>query len=271
MKKVLIAVACLLAGMLLAAAVLPMAGIDIWRYSFRDYDVTEPFDSVVVQGGPCDVGIYGSYDGSSSVYVREKRAIARISVEDGVLTVTRPQKAAWYEMFQERPYITVYLPETALGDLTVTTGSGDVDLSDGMVFQNAAVSTASGDVSIYAGVSGDLEVETSSGDIYVSDVSPRTVGLTSASGDVSVSGVVAGGAVAVTTASGDIDLWDCDGAGFDLTAASGDITAYFLTPKAFHADTDSGSVHTYGSDPDGGPVTAATASGDIWLEITEGY
>ncbi len=275
MKKVLVAVACLLAGMALAAVVLPMMGVDLWwlgGYDHRSYDITEGFHSVTIQGGPCDVDVFCSYDGQGFVAVTERRPATQIEVIDGVLTVTRPQKLAWYERIHlftsQEPYISVGLPGPALDDLTVMTGSGDVYVGEDVAAENAVFYTDSGDVSAYAAVGGDLEIGTASGDVYVSGMSPRTVSVSTASGDVSMDSVTAEGAVTATASSGDVWLWDCDGASFDLSAASGDITGYFLTPKRFQASSSSGDVHVPPS-VDGGTVTASAASGGVWLEITE--
>jgi hypothetical protein len=137
--------------------------------------------------------------------------------------------------------------------VAVTTGSGDVDLSeiDGVV----EVATASGDVEV-SRVGGDIEIQVASGGIDAADIAGAAE-LATASGDVSARRI--GKSAVVRSASGDIEVADVKG---DLVIAgtSGDVEVENVGSLEFSGTSGNASFRGVRGD-----VAASTSTGDVTL------
>ena len=170
------------------------------------------------------------------------------------------------------------------GAVSVTTGSGDIELGEtadatvqsasgdlevGRIGGHAQINTASGDVAVDR-VGGDAVINTASGDTVINRID-APLRVNTASGDVVVRD--AASAVVIRTASGDQRL-DAVGQGeVDLKSASGDIyvavrqgTKLWLDVRSRSGDTSS--ELDVGDEPpaEGAPtleLRAQTMSGDV--------
>lgn len=298
MKKTLMAIGLILAGMLLAAIVLPAFGVSFgWLRSMtlqsRIREIGESFDRVSIDSGACDVFLYKSDSSSCELYTQEGGHVdCSVEVADGTLSVSWSDGRRWYERLtsgkNEYLAVSIYLPKRVYESLDIRTDSGTVYGPDRVGFESMRITTDSGDVSLWDGEWGDMELTSDSGYISVQNSEAKKVAVTggsggvsiggmeleelavtSDSGDVSVDAVEAAGAIQVTSGSGDIWLWESDGASVSLESDSGDIDASLLTSKALDAHTRSGDSRLDASNPAGGPCTVRSDSGDIRISFED--
>ncbi len=109
---------------------------------------------------------------------------------------------------------------------TFDTGSGDVEVSS-VNADRVIVDTGSGDVLVRNGRVGDLSADTGSGDVIFDNVAVRKALMDTGSGDVRLSGSLAEAVeIVADTGSGDVEIYGDAAASFRVTAdqGSGDLT-----------------------------------------------
>ena len=196
--------------------------------------------------------------------------------------------------------MTVYLPAAEYASLQVRTDTGDITVLQEPVFLEMVLRSDTGDISC-VGVMGDtLDCMTSTGDIAVQNSAPNRTKLHSSTGDLQLS-VVAGDEVHLQTGTGEVDaekvnagmftctsdtgevelegvmaeeylqirtdtgdvgIEGCDAGRVDIQTGTGDVTGYFLTPKWFSANSNTGDVKVPNT-PEGGDCRIETDTGDI--------
>ncbi|MBQ8165242.1 MAG: DUF4097 family beta strand repeat protein [Clostridia bacterium] len=315
-KKIALAVACILiaGGICISVGAMFVMDFKLEEISSvkpvsNSYNISENFSGISVDGAECDVLFAVSNDDTCNVVCDESDKVYHlVTVENDTLTIKRKDTRKWYEyigFFWTKMKVTVYLPQSEYGALNVSIASGDAEIGGNLHFEEAKLSSASGDI-IFSGTvqkslslkvasgnvkvsnsfsesldaksasgdikissfkaTGDMHLKCASGDIEIVDAECLNMKAEAASGDIEFSRVVAVGHSAVETASGDIELSDCDSATLFLKSGSGDITGTLLTEKIFYTDTGSGKVRVpYSSD--GGKCEIKTGSGNIEFSI----
>jgi DUF4097 and DUF4098 domain-containing protein YvlB len=148
--------------------------------------------------------------------------------------------------------ITVELPEGYSGSITCSVTSGNIS-AEGISLGQVQISTSSGDVALTGcWVSGKTELSSVSGELVLEDCTVSdSLSLSSTSGDIQLKSTAVSGDLTADSISGDISL---------LLSGS---------PKhRFEGlSTVSGDISTAGGDPNGDrSISANTTSGDIHIE-----
>ena len=215
----IIAVSFVLLGGILFAGVMTTLKWDFMRlstvrYETNTYEVSEKFDSIVINVDTADIVLAPSDDGKCRVECHEEEnARHSVVVEEGILAI---------ELFDERTVndfighiglnfdsakITVYLPKKEFASLDISVATGDVTISN---------VTCKGDV-------------ISSG----------------STGDILLNNVIAKGKFSIVRSTGDVKFDRSDAAEIFVKTNTGDITGSLLTDKEIVADTDTGDVEIY--------------------------
>lgn len=228
-------VALLLVGGTLLLRGLARSLVSEAEYDSGRYDVTGEFTAVSVSAPTSDIYLYRSDDGRCTVFYSDTRGYtAATEVRDGVLYVTERDERSWLDKLtpgiDDYTAISVYLPETALCDLTLETVSGDVSVSDELAFASFRLTTVSGDV-------------------WLSNIRADRFDIENTSGDVS--------------------LYDTYADAYDLSTVSGDISVTLPASMDFDLHSTSGSVYAPVPDRTAGRFEAETVSGDIWVFLDE--
>lgn len=156
----------------------------------------------------------------------------------------------------------------ALGAAKISTGSGDVDLTD---VTDAQCSAGSGSIVLGRVTGATAQLTTGSGDVTVGEAS-ASIQAKTASGDVTIHRLV-GGRLRANTASGDIGVPSSTGS-IEARAASGSISVGVAETLPAWLDLNSvtGEVRIDldpsdqpAADQDYVTIRAATASGDITI------
>jgi DUF4097 and DUF4098 domain-containing protein YvlB len=168
--------------------------------------------------------------------------------------------------------ITLELPEGYIGNIICAVTSGHIS-AEGVSLGQIQISTSSGDITLTdCTVSSALTCETTSGELELENLQLHgaTV-LETVSGELELEDCVLSDSLSLSSTSGDIQLKSTTVSG-DLTAdsISGDISLLLSgSPKHRFEElsTISGDISTSGGDPNGDrSISASTTSGDIYIE-----
>lgn len=259
-KKIAIIIAVIFigVGILMAGAALVLTGFNFSKLNTRNYEVQkvevdETFNNIEIEDVECDIQLAKSNDGICRVEFTATEGIEHnISVDNGLLKVTRIDTRKWYECIGifswEEMRVTVYLPEKEYDSLKLNTVSGNIIVPEEFIFVNAVASSTSGDV-------------------IMSYVEAEELFASSTSGDVELFSVIINGDADIKAVSGDIELEGCDAESFRIKTVSGDVDGEILTTKNFVTNTTSGNVRVPVSDYSAGECVIDTTSGDIEIEI----
>lgn len=311
----LIAAASLvIVGIVLFAGVMTKLGwnfakLSTVNYVTNTYEVDKDFGDIALDTDMADIVFAPSQDGKCRVECyEEENAKHTVSADGGVLSVTAEDRRAWYEyigFYFGTPRITVYLPESEYGSLTVSGSVGKVEVPKDFAFDSADISLSTGNVDFCAFAAGQVKIKTTTGDIRAENISAGSLDLSVSTGTVTASGVSCGGDIAVGVSTGKAYLYDiscknvisngntgniyldsviaderlsverstgevsfdgCDAAKIYVKTSTGNVTGSFLTDKVFITDTDTGSVDVPKTS-DGGKCEIGTATGNIKIKI----
>jgi lia operon protein LiaG len=194
----------------------------------------------------------------------------------GFISVDWPNRA---NTFARSMRLTLYLPRTYTGALSIHTVSGDITLPQNAGWSDLAMETSSGDCR-GSGISvGELKFHTISGDLTLTETSATQADLRTISGDVSFTGSAAAvsgssvsgnfqfslqalsGPIDLKTTSGDIRLGFTEeiSATLSFTTTSGNLQG--SQPFTLSKQLDTEAVGTAGEGT--WPITVTTVSGDL--------
>lgn len=278
-------------------------------YETNTSDINEPFDDISLTTDTADIVFALSKDGICRVECREeKNAKHTVTVENGVLTVKTDDKRTLrdYVGFNfDSPKITVYLPQTEYGTLSVCETTGNIEIPKDFVFDDIDIAVSSGNVSISAAVREESKIKTSTGNITVQDTSAGSLDISVATGTVTVSDVSCTGDVSVKCINGEVQMSDiscknvvsdgttgdislknvlaseklslarstgyvnfsgCDAGEVYIKTTTGNVTGSLLTEKIFVTATDTGNVEVPETTT-GGRCEIRTNTGDIKITV----
>jgi len=321
MKKATIVLLIIAAALIAAGVVLCIVGMVLSAGGFswgdamisfgkrdmvtKEYEMSGKLSGIDVTLTTSDVEILPATDGVTKVLCREdQKEPHEVLVEDGVLKIGAEAKP-WYQRIHlfswggERK-VTIYLAETEMKALSVTTDTGDVFASGELSFENATLKTDTGEIEIASSVAGALNIKVSTGDVSVLSKTLGSLDVTATTGDVSLSGVssdeikiqtttgeieahsvscrtfsatsstgeheyerlIVGETLTLEASTGDISLDGCDAAEVRIVTDTGDVEGRFLTAKVFYTSSDTGRVRVPKA-TSGGLCEITTDTGNI--------
>lgn len=275
------------------------------------HTISENFTNISVDVASSDVRFAMATDGTCKVVCTEQEDLLHtVSVENDCLTVAVQDERKWYEFIGFRftkMAVTVYLPASEYENISVTNGSGDIEIEGEFAFANMRLDNTSGEIEvgqvrvdrlkahstsgsvdltaltsaqdiIAESTSGKIELEritcgglsvnTTSGKIELEQVVCDSATVESTSGRVEMSNVVSLGKTEIKTVSGGVELVSCDGESYFIKTSSGSVRASFRSAKQFSCKTHSGNVNAPHSTT-GGVCRVETSSGNIRLSILD--
>jgi DUF4097 and DUF4098 domain-containing protein YvlB len=221
------------------------------NYTTKTYEVNEDFVNISIDAITTDVVFLPSTDGKCKVVAyQEENTEYAVSVADGTLNVQLVAEKKWYqEAFNfEEEKLTVYLPKTAYGTLTIDITTGDIEAKDILCER--------------------LTIDSTTGDVELKNVTCKTLFTDGTTGDVELENVVATESMYIERTTGDVEFVRCDGAEITVKVTTGDVSGTLLTEKIFLADTSTGDKEIPQSTT-GGKCTITTTTGDISIKIVQ--
>ena len=315
-KKIIIIVSCVVVflGLLIGCIGLYALGFDFrkldnYTLQTRTYELTEDFTKLDLDMQTANLTLLPAQDGKAKVVCVEKEKQSHtVFVQDGVLKVQAENNRKWYDYigfnFGEQT-VTVYLPKTEYAKMTVEIRTGDIRVPKIFSFDEATITTNTGDVTWSASVDKDLNIVTDTGDIEVSalasegaiklktdtgdmellDITCKTLGITTDTGDIEITGsscanlavesdtgdieierVAVAESLHVTTNTGDVEIENSDAATIKIQTDTGDVSGLLLSDKIFFTQTDTGDVDVPKT-TSGGVCEVVTDTGDIYFRI----
>ena len=201
--------------------------------------------------------------------------------------------------------ITVYLPQTEYTSLTVQTDTGDLNIPNSFTFDSVHINGSTSDVEFSASVQNTLTVKVSTGDISLKTLTAGTVDLTVSTGeieinsvtvehnlttksstgeaeltnvtcktythsgsssDVEMKNVIVSEKMHIEVSTGDVEFEGCDAGEIYIKTSTGNVEGSLLTEKDFHADSNTGKVHTPDSKV-GGKCEITSSTGNIFITL----
>lgn len=181
-------------------------------------------------------------------------------VQDGVLDIiqTESEESTVSQFsFGKEGEVTVYIPDTLEGAVTIQNGSGDMEI-DNLVISKLAIdndsgyselnhvtaeeleiSSSSGDVKLSNGSIVDFQIVTSSGYVTLKNTESENASITTKSGEVNISGLGEQTNTSVSTGSGDIGITyevQPESLSFKISSGSDDISVKF-TDASYTTET----------------------------------
>lgn len=304
------------AGLLLILAAFVTTGFRPEKFNTAEavsetYEIAEPFTGLDIRVASSDVRFALSDDGSTRVESRhDTRMDETVEVRDGTLTIAQRDTSKWYMhigfFYYGDESVTVYLAESELESLSVTTASGDIDVPEKLAFDRVKIDVTSGDVRFLAQCGEELTIGTVSGDIDAGGSTTLNVSASSTSGEITLANLTVADTLAIATVSGDVELkasgandarlkttsgeieltdaritgklsihtvsgdveFDRADAGeLEIQTTSGEVEGTLLTGKTFDVHTTSGSVRVPESESGAGLCSVHTTSGDVSLRL----
>ena len=271
------------------------------------YEIGESFESISVETGTANIIFELSDDGKCRVECREaEKARHSVSVEEGVLKIEPVDKSATYfGIHIPLPMITVYLPEKEYASLDVDVSTGNIEIPKDLTFYDIDISASTGDVNLFANVSGTVKVKTSTGQINVENIRAHSLDLKVTTGAATVSGatlsedakidvktgktlltdvacknvisngstggiclknVIASEKFTIERKSGDVEFDRSDASDIYVETKTGDVKGSLLSEKIFIVQTGTGSVNVPQT-AGGGRCEITTGTGSIHITI----
>ena len=280
------------------------------KFVTETVDIAEDFSDIAITASIERISFAPSGDGKCRVeFYRDERSAVSAAVSGDALEIKAVKEGKWYENISflsfGSPRITVYLPKTEYGALTVSADTGSVTLPEAFAFAGVDVRTDTGDVDIASRVSGALRVNTDTGCVACEGISAGSIdiavstgrvrlasvecagslgvavttgkttltGVTCASfcsegstGDLTLENVICSGGVIIERSTGDVKFVNCDGAELDITTDTGDVTGSLRTDKVFIVKSDTGRIDVPET-TSGGKCRIISDTGDIKISV----
>ena len=279
------------------------------KYETNETEVTEMYDNISVITNTADVVLVPSENEESSVVCYEQKNLKHfVEVEDGTLVIRVEDTRKWYEhigIHFGTPKITIRVPQTVRGALSVKSSTGAVNIPKDFEFKSIDVSATTGAVHCFASASDDIKIKLSTGGIHMKHVSAKSVSLsvttgnvtveslsckedfvvsvstgktelknvtcssltsTGSTGDIIMKKVIVTGKLALKRSTGDVKFESCDAGEIVIKTDTGDVKGSLQSSKIFFAHSDTGRV-SVPKTTSGGKCDITTDTGDIKITI----
>lgn len=233
--------------------------------------VIEPFDSVVINTGDCDVKFVpynGDEDGQVTL-LEQKAVTHNVLVEDGTLKIKMIDERKWtdhigiYNVFgqSENMEMTVYLPNVEYTSVRVTTATGDVKFPGVLAAEEVLLRSDTGDVWLEGGPVEVLDCMLSTGDITVRGGEGMVMKLRTGTGDLDISGLT-GEELHLASDTGDTGVENVTVKIFSFNGETGHVELENVQAEEYlQVFTSTGDIDVENSNAE--TVNIATSTGDI--------
>ncbi len=236
------------------------------KYVTNSHDIDDEFQNISISVDTSDIVLLPSDNGKTKVVCYEdENSIASVTVNGDTLTIASQNTKKWYEHIGINwgtPKITVYLPKSEYASLSVKESTGDVEIPKDFKFETADISTTTGDVDLYASVSGSAKTKASTGNVSVSDVTVGSLEVSVSTGRVSLTRVNCDGRLSVKVSTGRAQLSDVKCGSLNSSGNTGDITLKkVIAAENFSIERTTGDVKFEGCDAR--DISVKTSTGDV--------
>lgn len=270
-KWLIVAALLVIAGILIFVGAMTMVKWDFKKLSTAKYEtntheIQEKFRNISLITDTADINFVPAGDGVCKVICYEKNNKKHIvSVADDTLKIQLVDNRKWYEHIGvnfDAPKLTVYLPESEYGAVTVETSTGDVRLPKDFQLESLTVCASTADIHTSASATGAVKLEATTGKITVENMMAQSLDMTVSTGKVTVYGVACEGDITLKVSTGDAKLTDVVCKSVISTGSTGDITLEnVIAADRFTLERSTGKVRFDRSDAS--EIDVTTSTGDV--------
>lgn len=223
-----------LTGIVMFAVVMAAGGWDFTRlnsikFVANTHVISDDFSNISITTDTSDVYFLVSENNECKVVLNEtEKEKHTVEVVDNTLKINIRDERKWYEHITFFSFgqakITVYLPKSAYGTLTVNQDTGDIKLPSSFIFGSIDLSGSTGDANVYSEVTGQARIRRSTGEINIAGTKVGSLNLTTSTGDVDVSRLVCAGNISIGVSTGEVELDDVSCVNFASNGSTGEIS-----------------------------------------------
>ena len=250
------------------------------KIDIREYTDESNIEKIVVNTDISDVSV-GITDAEKIIitYGESKSIKINISVENGTLTIKEKGSANWFDMlsfihFGNNEFkVKILIPEKALGEISISSDTGDISLEDINVKGNIKLDTDTGDIFIKTKEADsvsydDINIKTDTGDVTLTNVKTANLNVKVDTGDIELTNTLVDDILKINTSTGDVKVVKSDAGEIEIKTSTGDIEASFLTEKVFVTSSSTGDISVPES-YQGGKCKLTTSTGDITVKYVK--
>lgn len=280
----------------------------ITTISTNTYNITDDFTNIEIEESDCDIDFVYIEGGENKVVVKEvSNKFHAVEVRANTLYIKENDERRWYEKIFGiyDTNITIYINKTILGNLNIKTFTGDVLVTDQLIFENITIEGTTSDIEIYANVIENININITTGDIELNNVTCSNLNLEVSTGDIEIENlnchndlklsgstgeciienticknfnsesstgeillrnVIVDNDMNIKRDTGDVKLDKCDALNIVIETSTGDVRGTLLSNKEFNCKTDTGKIKIPESIV-GGKCKINTSTGDIIIDI----
>ncbi len=259
------------------------------KYENNVYDSLGEFESISIETGTANIAILPSEDGKVTVLCHaQEKAKHQITIKDNALVITETDTRKWYEHIGisfDYPKISVYLPASDYGALSIYGHTSNVEIADSFMFESIDITENTGSVTNFASATNYIKIKTDTGKIHLEDITADTVYLSVSTGKTNLTNVKCRNLIStgdtgnlimqnvlatekfnIERDTGNIKLDSCDAAEIYIETDTGSVTGTLLSEKEFIAKSDTGRI-SVPKTLAGGKCEIITDTGNIRISL----
>ncbi len=240
--------------------------LDTVAYETNTYTADNNFRNIEINVSETDILFKPSTDSNVSVVCVESDKVKHsVSVEKETLHITVDDKRNWYDhitIFSHALSMTVYLPSEKYALLKIDSNTGNVTIPNVFSFDNADITTSTGDIDCNASVKDKFKGETSTGAIQLDKVQAENMDLSVSTGHIDINSVTCKDTISAKVSTGKITLTDVTCQNFTSTGSTGNVTMKNTTASdKFTIERSTGDIHFENCDAN--QIDIKTSTGDV--------
>lgn len=241
------------------------------EYQTNTYEITDSFNSILVDVDTADVAFIASTDGKCKVVCRENaNDTHRVAVENSTLSVTNPTDVQkWYEYININigsPLIEIYLTDEHYDSMYARTSTGDVGVGESVKFGDVEIKVSTGNVYCRTPEANNIKISVSTGNIHISNVKAESISASASTGNTALTQVSCSSDIMMSATTGDVEMADVSCKNLTSTGSTGEIEAErLIVTGKITVERSAGDVTL--DESDAGEIYIETKTGDVECEF----
>ena len=273
MRKIKLALSLIVIGLIMFVLVMTFNGwnfknLSKQEYVMNTYEITEDFESIIIDVTTADVKILPSTDNQCKIEIYEDKSNPhKAEATNKTLTIEK-QKSKNFSIFNfESSKITVYLPNQQYKSLLIEVTTGDIDL-DTVNVESLDFYVTTGDVSVKnVNCSETVIINSNTGKTDLTNINCKNLKANGTTNNAILNNIIAIEKLEIRITTGDVTLNNCDAAEIYIKVTTGNVSGNLLTGKIFDVQTTTGNKNVPATT--GGMCKIEATTGDISITVSQ--
>lgn len=255
------------------------------------YLIENSYQDVKIEVENYNINFYASENGENKiVYTENEKIFVDIKVENNILVIKQIDSRKFYEKmfgFGKQFKIDLYLSNKKIDKLSFSGATGNVNVNDGLTFNNIDINNSTGNIKIESDVVDKLNVNNATGNILLNNSNLGSVNLKTSTGNIDLdkincndldieistgntklSDVIVVANFFLEGTTGDVIFDRFDACEIYIKVSTGDVKGSILSSKFIVAKSTTGDVIVPTS-REGGNCKITTTTGNIIISFIE--